>query len=258
MVWHEKPPAVEASGPLPKLCLRGRGPKLIFLRHNRIQAVHTIVTLLVSASLSALNAQNVLDPARVDSVVQAEMIRLSVPGAQVVVTLGDRVIYEKAFGVTNVSTREPMTLGHRLRVGSITKMMTGMTVLTLAAQHKVDLDASVSRYVSGLATTVGRVTVRQALSHSGGLNATLVFTPRSDNRQEESMLAEIRSLNDSALFTQPGEVISYSNYGLMLAGAVAASVSEIPYADAVQRQLLAPLTWHIQDFAFRSTRHQAS
>ncbi|MFN0170240.1 MAG: serine hydrolase domain-containing protein [Bryobacteraceae bacterium] len=210
----------------------------------------TTVALLAWASLFALSAQNALDPARVDSVVRAEMTQLSVPGAQVVVTQGDRVIYARAFGVTNVSTRKPMTLGHRLRVGSITKMMTGMTILTLAAQHKVDLDAPVSRYVSGLAPSIGRVTVRQALTHSGGLNATLVFSPRNDNRHEESMLAEIRSLSDSALFTQPGEVISYSNYGFMLSGAVATSVSGLPYADAVQRLLLEPVSMSHSGFRF--------
>jgi CubicO group peptidase (beta-lactamase class C family) len=177
------------------------------------------------------------------------MAQLQVPGVQLVVTQGDRVIYEKAFGVANVSTREPMTLEHRLRVGSITKMMTGMTVVTLAAQHKVNLDAPVSRYIR-VGPAVGRVTVRQALSHSGGLNATLVFVPRSDNRDEASLLAEIRKLSASDFFTEPGEVISYSNYGFMLAGEVAASVTGLPYADAVRRQLLDPVGMSHSGFRF--------
>ncbi len=210
----------------------------------------TTVALLACLAPFAASAQEALNVARVDSVIRAEMNQLRVPGAQLVVTQGDRVIYAKAYGISNVLTREPMTLEHRLRVGSITKMMTAITVLALAAQHRVELDAPVSRYIGGLAPAVGRVTLRQALSHSGGLNATLVFAPRSANHDEAALLAEVRSWNDSVLFTQPGEVISYSNYGLVLAGAVVAAVSGLPYADVVRQQVFQPAGMSHSAFRF--------
>ena len=77
------------------------------------------------------------------------------PGAAIAVVQGDRVVYQRAFGVANVQTGEPVKTEMLFRLGSTTKMFTAAAVLALKEQGRVDLSAPISKYVSGLDAKIG-------------------------------------------------------------------------------------------------------
>ncbi|MGI5233624.1 serine hydrolase domain-containing protein [Actinoallomurus sp. CA-142502] len=78
-----------------------------------------------------------------------------------------------ASGVADRRTGRPMRADLRGRIGSITKSFTAVTVLALAAEGRISLDAPVERYLPGLLDRDGydgrRVTVRSLLRHTSGL-----------------------------------------------------------------------------------------
>ena len=96
-----------------------------------------------------------------DAIVADELRNTGTPGGAIAVVLGDRVIYTKAFGVANVETNEPVRPEMLFRLGSTTKMFTAAALVTLAEQGKVDLNAPVGSYVTGINAKVGRVTADQ-------------------------------------------------------------------------------------------------
>ena len=53
--------------------------------------------------------------------------------------------------------------------------------------------------------------------------------------------ASVHSLKVPPRILPPGEVASYSNHGLALAGAIVEEVSGIPFADYMHEQILTPL-----------------
>jgi CubicO group peptidase (beta-lactamase class C family) len=76
-------------------------------------------------------------------------------------------------GVADLATGRRMHAGDRVRVFSNTKTFVATVVLQLVAERRVELDAPVERYLSGLLRVNGNdgrdITVRQLLQHTSGL-----------------------------------------------------------------------------------------
>jgi len=61
------------------------------------------------------------------------------PGIQVAVSKDGRIVFNKAYGMANVATMEPMRTYHRNRIGSVSKIITALTVLGLAESINTNL-----------------------------------------------------------------------------------------------------------------------
>ena len=78
-------------------------------------------------------------------------------------------MYLRAFGVRSLEEKTPVTPDTLFRLGSTTKMMTALVALEDAAAGRLDLDAPVRTYVKDLHSAIGKVTLRQLLTHTAGM-----------------------------------------------------------------------------------------
>ena len=159
-----------------------------------------------------------------------EVLRSGVPGILVVANGPGRAL-EKALGVADLETGAPLTLEHRFRISSTTKLFVAAVVLQLVDEGAFELDGEVGLIAGG-------VTVRQLLNHTSGLPHGLeiveLIEPYRTNPQHrpEWTPREMLGLIEARprLFS-PGEGWSYtgSNYvvlGLMIEDATGATLSE--------------------------------
>jgi CubicO group peptidase (beta-lactamase class C family) len=200
-----------------------------------------IASLLVSALAAALPAGSccsTTESARVDSVLASEMRRLRAPGVSMVVTQGGRVVLSRTIGVRSVETNDPVTRRTLFRIGSVTKSITGLTAATLVHDGRLDLDAPIGRYASGLAPDLARLTMRQLLSHTAGMVNLGAGTGSHDH---EALERRVRGWTSNEIFAPPGDVYSYSSPGYWLAGHVLAQITRGTYTEAARKAVLAPL-----------------
>jgi len=191
-------------------------------------------SLLLATSL--LGAQT--DFRRLDQLGESELQQSRIPGLMLVVVESDKVTYAKGFGVASVETKEPVTPDHLFRVGSTTKMMVATAILRLAESGKLKLTDAAGDYIRDVDPMVGRVTLQQLLTHTAGLmDLTLMQGPHDD----EALAANVRQLRADALFTQPGQIQSYSNLGYVILGRVVEIVANRPFADAMKELVFEPL-----------------
>src|SRR5579864_1879355 len=61
----------------------------------------------------------------------------AVPGASVIVIRDSRVVYEHAYGLSNLSPATPATPGTDYRLASLTKEFTALSVMLLARDGKL-------------------------------------------------------------------------------------------------------------------------
>lgn len=176
--------------------------------------------------------------AELERVVLAELEETKTPGAVVAIVQGDAIVYQKGFGVSNVETAQPVAPEMLFRIGSMTKMYTAATLVSLAEEGKIDLNAPIGKYLEGLPPRLASVTAHQLMSHSAGLaDGASLF-----GKHDESALAEeVRTYKDSMFFTDPGAVFSYANPGFVIAGYLVERLSGEPYSRAVQKRVLDPL-----------------
>jgi D-alanyl-D-alanine carboxypeptidase len=173
-----------------------------------------------------------------------------VPGALAVVSdAHGRTVLTS--GVADVATGAPMA-DSRFRIGSMTKMVVATVVLQLVAEHKVDLDAPIERYLPGVVRGNGNdgrdITVRQLLQHTSGLPDYL------DDITPESILANpLATYSPQDLLNlalahppvfAPGTRWNYSNTEYVLAGLLIEAVTGHPYGQEIERRIIEPLGLH--------------
>ncbi|MDQ6886264.1 MAG: beta-lactamase family protein [Gemmatimonadota bacterium] len=140
------------------------------------------------------------------------------PGAWAIAGSHDRVY--AALGVGHLDWKQPSPApdeGTIWDLASLTKIV-GMTtaMMQLWAQHRIDLDAPVQRYLpSWTGPGKERVTVRHLLTHSSGLPAWRPLYKESTTAAEALALVYATPLD-----TVPGARMVYSDLGAILLGQI--------------------------------------
>ena len=210
---------------------------------------HSWLVLLAATATAQVPSAVPAALAGIDRAAARDLEALSIPGVSIAAVDGGRLVYAGAFGVANVDSRLPATPDMLFRVGSMTKMLTAITAVTVAEERGISLDAPIGRYVTGLAPRIAALSLSRLMSHTAGMRDVIVATPIDDDRNEADLLRAVRTWGDTLLFTEPGDVMSYSNLGFVLVGAFIEAVSGQRYADAVTARVLKPLG--IVDATFR-------
>lgn len=169
--------------------------------------------------------------------------RLRVPGVQVAVRIGGELVLERAHGLADEATREPLTVDHRFRIASHSKSLAALAAMRLVDEGELRLDDALGGLVPALAgTDAAALTVRELLSHGSGATRDgddVAFWQLADDFPDADRLlaiatAGVRRLDASAEF-------KYSNIGFGLLGLAVEAVTGEPYARALERLVLAPL-----------------
>ena len=187
--------------------------------------------------MTAVVGHPAIDRAALTRILSDLAQRHGVPGAQLAVhAAGETVAVE--VGELTYGSGRPMTAAAVFPIGSVTKAVTATAVMALVADGDLELDEPASRHVPGLIGPAAAVTIRQALSHTGGL-------PCSPAPEQVSGMSAARYLahacRPAAMVLPPGTAFSYSNVGYVLLGEVMAGVTGMSWADAVDAIVLRPL-----------------
>jgi CubicO group peptidase (beta-lactamase class C family) len=180
--------------------------------------------------------------ALMDPVFAKGMAEERIPGAAFVLVQDGRIVLAKGFGRADVTSARAVSPDETIfPIASISKVFTATAVMQLADRGRLDLDADVNRYLTSVrvpATYPQPVTPAQLLSHTAGLDEI----PGRRVRSKAELLPLGRFLADRLIRVHPpGEVTSYSSYGIALAGLLVESVSGLPYEEYLRRNIWQPL-----------------
>jgi D-alanyl-D-alanine carboxypeptidase len=168
------------------------------------------------------------------------MLQAGIPGV-VAVAGGPGSSWEEAAGVADLSSGAPMTLEHRFRIASVTKLFVAAVVLQLVDEGALSLDGEVDLIEGG-------VTVRQLLNHTSGLPHAAemdeLLEPYRQNRAyrpdltPRDVLARIES--KPRLFS-PGEGWFYSGSNYVVLGLLVEEMSGATLREEIGRRIVGPL-----------------
>ncbi|MEU4514249.1 serine hydrolase domain-containing protein [Nonomuraea wenchangensis] len=154
---------------------------------------------------------------------------------------GEQIVL--AHGTANTATSAPMLEDTGFLFGSVTKVLTTTLVLRQVDRGLLDLDTPVTTYLPEFALTApgaaDKILVRHLISHTNGIDADLFFP---DAKGRDALKTYVTGLADScgALF-EPGEQLSYSNGGMIVAGRLLEVVTGAPFHDLLEREIYAPV-----------------
>jgi len=178
-----------------------------------------------------------------DGIIPLQLERSDIAGATVLVMKGSKDLLRKGYGFSDVSKKKPVDPETTMfRLASISKLFTWISVMQLAEQGKVDIDADVNKYLDfQIAPAFGQpVTLRNLMTHTGGFEEEIRDILLTDPKQA-SPLREFLMENQPRRIFPPGEVPAYSNYGVGLAGYVVQRVSGESFEQYVAEHTFQPL-----------------
>lgn len=182
----------------------------------------------------------------VDAAIHAGIDTGIYPGAVVVIGRADTILYAHGYGhyTWSAASPAPDPTNTRWDLASLTKIVaTSSATAVLVQQHKVDLDAPVSRYLPEfLGGKKGAVTVRMLLNHTSGMPPYVKFWLSAHSVAEAR-----RQLLTTPLRRAPGVSAEYSDLNAMLMGLIVERVSGQPlevFAEAAVFQPLGMISTH--------------
>ena len=139
-----------------------------------------------------------------------------------------------ASGYADLDRAEPLEAGHRFSVPGVTALVTATAVLRLVAEGRIGLDTPANDHLRAVRLADDSVTVRELLSHTGGVdNPADLFA---------DSIPELATLMGPVISCGgPRGTVMPSNGGYAVLGQLIADVAGQPYARAAGRLVLDPL-----------------
>jgi CubicO group peptidase (beta-lactamase class C family) len=155
-----------------------------------------------------------------------------------------QLLYSDAHGLADRNHAVPNVIDTKFNLGSMNKMFTAVTAAQLVEEGKLRFDDPVSSFLGGKGWTsadLSKVRVEHLLTHTSGLGSYFNQTYQRSARQLFRKLDDYKPLlAEETLAFEPGTRWSYSNSGMLLAGAVIEAASGEDYFDRVRRTIYGP------------------
>jgi D-alanyl-D-alanine carboxypeptidase len=171
-----------------------------------------------------------------DDFIRAEMKKQRIPGLALAVVKDGVVVKAAGYGVADRKTAVPVTPDTVFKIASVSKQFMAAGIMVLVQDGRVSLADTIDRHMSEVPASWRVITIRQLLSHTGGLmREGPGWTPSST-----SDLAVIRSAYAAPLRSTPGTTWEYSNLGYTVLAEIIARVSGRPWPEFVTERVFRP------------------
>ena len=119
--------------------------------NRRKAGVVVSIGMMIAALAGTAQAQNSSGTAAIDASLRGAVERKDVPGVVALITDRQRVLYQGAFGVADVSTGRALNTDSMFRIASMTKPITSLALMQLVEQGRLGLDDPAEKFLPELA-----------------------------------------------------------------------------------------------------------
>jgi len=165
----------------------------------------------------------------------------NVPGASLLVIKDGKAVVSRSYGLADLQTHEAATPATNYRLASVSKQFTAAAILLLAERGKLSLDDHVRHWLPQLPAQHEAITIRQLLSHAGGLIDYEDLMPADQTTQlSDADVLRLLAAEPRSYFA-PGTSYRYSNGGYVLLGLIVERASGQTLPDFLAKNIFLPL-----------------
>lgn len=167
-----------------------------------------------------------------------------VPGAAVMVTQDDKVLFQRSYGMANLAYDLKMNEETVHNIGSTSKQFLTFGLLLLQEQGKISLDDDVRKYIPELPEFEHVVTLRHLVNHTSGYREFLnLMAMTGQNMSQDLSQEKVIEIvqNQPVLQNVPGAEFNYNNTGYVLMTEVIERVTEIDFPSWMKQNVFEPI-----------------
>lgn len=193
-----------------------------------------------------------------EKVVESFLRKWHINGMSVAIAKDGKLVYARGFGYADTALKAEAQPFNRFRIASVSKLVTGVAIMKLREEGKLELHDKVfgpdgilndPLFSEPKDKRVYGITVEHLLSHEGGWSQRYgdqMFMPvliaqKMGMPSPVDTRTIVRFALDKRLHFTPGTGRSYSNLGYSILGLVIEKVTGMPYEEYCRQAILEPL-----------------
>jgi serine beta-lactamase-like protein LACTB, mitochondrial len=216
----------------------------------------TLLVLLAVSSLLAEAQPRPCRPARQAMLLEIDKVQQAQHnvGLAVYVLHRGAVVLDLSLGYADLEDSSRVRASSRFGLASITKAFTGIALLKLVDEQRIDLDQPIQRYVPTFPVKSERpITLRMLAAHLGGIRhwgserGPLLYA-----RHFVDVDSILPLFANDTLAVPPATRYSYSSYGYNLLASAMQHAAGVPFQEIVGTRIIGPLA--LRSTGFDDTR----
>jgi len=166
------------------------------------------------------------------------------PGCQLAITRYGKIIYSRAWGLSDLEHATPLSTSSIIEAGSVSKQFTAAAILLLQAEGKLSLDDDIRKYLPEIPDYGKTITLQHLIHHTSGIKdwgSLMAFSdwPRGTKLYSNDDVLRIMSKQRSLNHT-PGAEFLYSNTNYVLLAIIVQRVSGQTLAEFTTQRIFGP------------------
>jgi CubicO group peptidase (beta-lactamase class C family) len=165
------------------------------------------------------------------------------PGGAVLVMKGEKILFEKGYGIADFETKERITPKTVFNTGSITKTFVSNGILIMMQDGKLSLEDNINQYFPGFKNVdlAKQIKIFHFLTHTSGI----IDSRETRKRRDFYLTADDAenfypvTQNDSTLFA-PGERFQYSNPAYNGLALIIEQISNMKWQRFIKERIFIP------------------
>ncbi len=181
----------------------------------------------------------------VDKFMDDEMSKSHIPGAVISIVKDGKVFFTKGYGYANVEKNIPVDADKTLfRVASLSKLFTATAAMQLSEGGKLDIKSNANQYLKKFKIKnpfPQPVTAAQMMMHTDGTTKRRIGLA-APTPEKMLPLGDYLAKYMPAIEWQPGTLYSYSSHSTALLGYLVETISQTPFVEYIDKNILQPLS----------------
>lgn len=218
-----------------------------------------ILFLFVLISFTAVSQpkKQIETIAQLKDSLQKMMAKEHIPGLMVSIVSKDSVLFEGGLGYSNVDTKKAVSATTLFRIGSITKMFTTLGLLKLIEQNKLKLFDEVKQIAPEIPIdnnwdSSSPLRIVHLLEHTAGFDDMHLNKIYNLEATDPTGIEAVKVFKNSLKCRwRPGERMSYSNPGFVVAGYIIEKITKKPYQQFLAETVFQPVGMSHSNLALR-------
>jgi CubicO group peptidase (beta-lactamase class C family) len=201
--------------------------------------IKKLLTLFIlSATATCVDAQSI-NKSRLDSLLNVLATNNKSMGS-LAISQNGQLVYQKSIGYAVIDSPAtiPASAKTKYRIGSISKMFTGVMVMQLVEEGKLTLETTLNKFYPQIPNSA-KITIGMMLNHHSGLhnftNDPAYMTYMLSPQTHEQMLARITAMKPDF---EPGSKGQYSNTNFVLLSYIIERVTKKTYPEQVKQRVV--------------------
>ncbi|MDA7727050.1 beta-lactamase family protein, partial [Pseudomonadales bacterium] len=224
-----------------------------------------LLTTLFTTNPRAQSATpEINDLADLSEAIDKIRLRTATPGIAIGLVQSGKPDWQYYSGVSDLKTRRPFDKNSQFRFGSIAKMIVSLSLLKLAEEGKIDLDAKLTNIAPEIEFSnpwepTHPIRIVHLLNHSTGWDSPHFTENRPLSTTPITIIDALTAHPHSRVSRwQPGSRVAYNNTAFLAAAYIVEKVTELSYETFVEQTFFSPLNMSHSGYYFSDTYRESA